>query len=158
MDNDIKDLLMQLMEGQTAIKTDLSEVKEDISGLKTELSGVKKDISEVKTDLVGVKVEVSGVKEELSGLKNEVRKNTISIEAMNKNIDIIAEVQTAHKEQNGRDFNNIHSLVNEKANIIENVLTGATKDIKEVNESIEVLKVMTGKHEVDINILRRRPV
>ncbi len=29
---------------------------------------------------------------------------------------------------------------------------------KDVKESIDVLKDMTGRHEVDINILKRRPV
>ena len=151
MDNAIKDLLMQLMEGQTAIKMELSGVKEDTSGLKTEFSGVKEDIS-------GLKIELSGVKEDIAEVKNEVRKNTISIETINKKIDVIAEVQSAHKEQNDREFTNIHNLIDAKTNLIETALTGASKDIREVKESIEVLKEMTGKHEVDINILKRRPV
>lgn len=123
MDNDIKDLLIQIIEGQTVIKTDLA-----------------------------------GVKAELSDVKNEVRKNTISIETINKKIDIIAEVQSAHKEQNDREFTNIHNLIHEKTNLIETAVTDATKDIKEVKESTEVLKVMTGKHEEDIKILKHRPV
>lgn len=43
---------------------------------------------------------------------------------MGKNINIIAEVQTTHKE----------------------------KSTKEFNENIDILKDMTGRHEVDINI------
>lgn len=165
MDNDIRDLLVQIMEGQTEIKTDLVGVKSELSGIKTDLAGVKSELSEVKTDLAGVKSKLSevktdlvGVKSELSEVKNEVRKNTISIEEMNKKIDVIIEVQSAHKEQNDREFINIHNLIHEKTNLIETALTDTSKDLGEVKESIEVLKVMTGKHEVDINILKRRPV
>ena len=45
-----------------------------------------------------------------------------------------------------------------KVSLIETVVTNTSKDVNEVKESIEVLKDMTGRHEVEINILKRRPV
>lgn len=55
-------------------------------------------------------------------------------------------------------FRNTDSLINEKTNLIEIATKSISKDLREVQESIEVLKDMTGRHEVDINILKRRPV
>jgi len=48
--------------------------------------------------------------------------------------------------------------VDEKIDLIETAIKSVTKDTKEIKESIEVLEEMTGKHEVKIRILERRPV
>lgn len=109
MDNEIKDILVKLLEGQTK-------------------------------------------------LEMEVRKNSIKLETIEKKIDIIAEVQTAHKEENAKEFEGNNKLINEKTDLIETALTNTSKDIRKVEENIDVLKDMTGRHEVDINILKRRPV
>ena len=94
----------------------------------------------------------------VSGLETQVRKNSIKLETIEKNINIIAEVQTAHKEQNTRVFEKTGNTIIAKVSLIETVVTNTSKDVKEVKESIEVLKDMTGRHEVDINILKRRQV
>lgn len=49
-------------------------------------------------------------------------------------------------------------MIEEKASLMEISVKSVSKDVKEIKESIEVLKDMTGRHEVDINILKRRPV
>ena len=116
MDNEIKDILVKLLEGQTK-------------------------------------------------LEMEVRKNSLKLETIEKKIDIIAEVQTAHKEENAKEFEGNNKLINEKTDLIETALTNTSKDIRKVeenirniDENIDVLKDMTGRHEVDINVLKRRPV
>lgn len=116
MDNEIKDILIKLLEGQTRLET------------------------------------------EINGVKNDIKKNSIKLEAIEKKIDIITEVQTSHKEQNEKSFKNTDSVIEEKASLMEISVKSVSKDVKEIKESIEVLKDMTGRHEVDINILKRRPV
>ncbi|WP_234122377.1 hypothetical protein [Clostridium hydrogenum] len=49
-------------------------------------------------------------------------------------------------------------FINAKSDLIETAVKNIANDTKEIKESIEVLKDMTGRHEVDINILKRRPV
>ena len=49
----------------------------------------------------------------------------------------------------------------EKIDLIETVVKSVSKDtkeIKEIKESIDVLEEMTGKHEIKIKVLERRPV
>ena len=77
---------------------------------------------------------------------------------MQKNIKTLLEGQEAHNEQNNRLFTNTDALVDEKIDLIETAIKSVTKDTKEIKESIEVLEEMTGKHEVKIRILERRPV
>ncbi|KOA21550.1 hypothetical protein CLHOM_00090 [Clostridium homopropionicum DSM 5847] len=72
MDNEIKDILIKLLEGQTRLEN------------------------------------------EVNGVKNYIKKNLIKLEAIEKKIDIITEVQTSHKEQNEKSFKNIDSVIEEK--------------------------------------------
>lgn len=116
MDNEIKDILIKLLEGQTRLEG------------------------------------------KINGIESEAKKNSIKIESIEKKLDIIAEVQTSHKEQNERQYAEIIKPLGNKVDVIELAVKDISKDTKEVKESIEVLKEMTGKHEVDINILKRRPV
>ncbi|WP_156456297.1 hypothetical protein [Abyssisolibacter fermentans] len=49
-------------------------------------------------------------------------------------------------------------LIKNKTDVIETAVKNISKDAKEIKESVEVLKNITGRHEVDINILKRRTV
>ena len=79
-------------------------------------------------------------------------------ETIVKKLDTLAEIQKAHTEQNERQFRELEDKNNGRFTIIEASLKRVSGDVKEIKESIEVLKDMTGRHEVDINILRRRSV
>lgn len=114
--------------------------------------------TEIKDILVKLLEGQEELKGKVTGLETEVRKNSIKLETIEKKIDIIAEVQTSHKEQNTMESKETNKLLTEKTDIIGTALTSTSKDVKEVKESIDVLKEMTGKHEVDINILKRRVV
>lgn len=91
-------------------------------------------------------------------LESEVKKNSIKLEAIEQKIDVLAEVQTAHKEQTTNELNKVDTSILEKTDLIETALKSVSRDTRDIKESIEVLKDMTGRHEVDINILKRRPV
>lgn len=91
-------------------------------------------------------------------LETESRKHSIKFETIEENIKIITEIQSSHKEQNETATKNTDLLIEEKNDLLETALKSVSKDVKEIKESVEVLKDMTGRHEVDINILKRRPV
>ncbi|HEY5535241.1 MAG TPA: hypothetical protein VIL99_09945 [Ignavibacteria bacterium] len=123
MDDEIKDMLVKLLEGQ-------NRVQNDITGIKTE-------IIEMKT---------------------EIKKNSIELETIGKNINIIVEVQTAHKEQHDFSFKNTDALIDEKTDLIETAVKSISKDVNEVKEGVDVMKDVIGRHQIDIEILKRRPV
>jgi len=93
LDNEVKDMLVKLLEGQSRLE-----------------------------------VKVNGLDDKVTGLETEVKKNSIELETIGKNINIIVELQTSHKEQS------------------------------EVKESVDVMKDIIGRHQIDIEILKRRPV
>ncbi len=158
MDTEIKDLLFKILEGQKSLAAEIGSVNNDINTIKTDVGNIKTDLSNVKTDMNNVKLDVNSVKSEMNSLGDLVRKNSIKLEAIERKIDIVAEVQTSHKEQNENSLNNIESNLKQKLSLIEAATKNISSDVKEVKESIDVLKDMTGRHEVDINILKRRPV
>lgn len=120
MDNEIKDMLVKLLEGQSRLEG-----------------------------------KVTGLASKVTGLEIESRKHSIKFETIEENIKIIAELQSGHKEQIEVSFKNTDSIIEEKTDLIETAIKSISKDVK---ESIEVLKDITGRHEVDINILKSRPV
>jgi hypothetical protein len=87
-----------------------------------------------------------------------VKKNSIKLEEVEKKVSIIAEIQVAHKQQNEMSFRNTDSLIDEKVDLIETATKSISKDVKDIKVNVEVLKEVTGKHEMDIKVLQRRPV
>lgn len=50
-------------------------------------------------------------------VETEVKKNSIKLESIEAKIDVIAEIQTAHKEQNEIAFKDSSSLTEEKVDL-----------------------------------------
>ena len=114
--------------------------------------------NEIKDMLVKILEGQSRLESKVTGLETEARKHSVKFETIEENIKIIAELQSGHKEQNEISIKNTNSLIEEKTDLLSTAVKSVSKDVKDVKESIEVLKDMTGRHEVDINILKRRPV
>jgi chromosome segregation ATPase len=94
----------------------------------------------------------------LDKIDNRLNKIELVQEEIKTKVITLGELHQAHEEQQGRLFGHIDNIVSEKIDVIETAVKSVSKDTKEIKESIEVLKEMTGKHEVDIKILKRRPV
>jgi len=76
---------------------------------------------------------------EVTEIKTELKKNSIGLGTIGENINIIGEVQTAHKEQHDFSFENTDALIDEKSNLIKIAVTSVSKDVKEVKESVDVI-------------------
>jgi archaellum component FlaC len=96
--------------------------------------------------------------EDVAEIKTEVKKNSMELETIGKNINIVVEVQTAHKEQHDFSFKNTDALIDEKTDLLGVAVKSVSKDVKEVKESVDVMKDVIGRHQIDIEILKRRPV
>ena len=94
----------------------------------------------------------------VTGLEIEAKKQSTKIETIEKNIKLILEVQTSHKGQHDFSFKNRDELIYEKTDKIETVVKNISEDVKEVIESVDVMKFVIGKHQIDIEILKRKPV
>ncbi|MEG0772672.1 hypothetical protein [Clostridium sp.] len=123
--------------------------------MDTEIKDMLFKILEGQAEL---KTEVKSIKEEVKIIREEVKKHSLKFDAIEREIDTIAEVQTSHKEQNENSSKNLETKFEEETSLIEAAVRNISSDVKEVKESINVLKTVTGRHEVDINILKRSPV
>lgn len=105
--------------------------------------------------------EVGSLKGEVGSLKGEVQKNSIKLESIEKKIDIIAEMQTAHKEQNEKAHNEIIKPLDEKISVIELAVKDTSRDVKElkqgqdeIKEDLKKVKVATGNNCIEIEYLK----
>ena len=126
------------------LKGDINDLKGDINGLKDGQDNLKKGQDDLSSRSANV--------------ETEVKKNSVSLESIENKINTVAEVQTAHKEQNELSFKNSDAMVNEHFDLVETALKSTTQDVKESKETIEAMKDIIGHHQVDIEILKRRPV
>lgn len=100
----------------------------DLKNMLVDISEWQKRI-ELKVD--GLESKVDGLESKLDGLEIVVNKNTIKLESMEKKIDIIAEVQTAHKEQTARMIEEDSKYLSEKLDIVEIATRRISSDVNE---------------------------
>ena len=140
MDNELKDILTKLLEGQNRLETTVNGLETTVSRLDTKVSGLETTVS---------------------GLEKEVKNNTIKLEDIEKKINIIAEVQTAHKEQNDRNLKNIlqeqgntNTLITSSLKVVSDDFVEVKKDVKELKEKFEKVEKVTMQNTYDVAYLK----
>ncbi|BAH06765.1 hypothetical protein CKR_1714 [Clostridium kluyveri NBRC 12016] len=125
------------------------------------LKSMQKDIKDVNDKVNNLSEGQNNLTNEVSSLKGEVRKNSIKLESIEKKIDIIAEVQTAHKEQDVRGFQGISNSIKDKDSLISSAVKDISKDVKElkqgqdeIKEDIKKVKIATGNNCIEIEYLK----
>lgn len=133
MGDELRDILTKLLEGQNRLETEVSNIKTEVSNIKTEVSNIKTD----------------------------VRNNSVRLEDIDKKINIIAEVQTAHKEQNGRGFEKVHqdqintnTLLTSSLKSVSNDVMEVKQDIKELKEKFDKVEKVTMQNTYDVAYLK----
>lgn len=115
-------------------------------------------MDEIKKILMQLMEGQTEIKGKIESIDYRLTKVELTQEEIKKDVKVIGEVQSAHKEQNEISSRNTDALIEEKNDLLVTATKSISKDLREVQESIDVLKNMTGRHEVDINILKRRPI
>lgn len=133
MGDELRDILTKLLEGQNRLETEVSNIKTEVSNIKTEVSNIKTD----------------------------VRNNSVRLEDIDKKINIIAEVQTAHKEQNRRGFEKVHqdqintnTLLTSSLKSVSNDVMEVKQDIKELKEKFDKVEKVTMQNTYDVAYLK----
>ena len=118
------------------ILDEIKIIRNDISTLKTDVSGLKEDVSALKTDVTGLKEDVSTLKTDVSQLKAAQEEDHLILKALEHK----AETNKAEHDKMLIDISQIHGYY------------------KSVSENIDAIKEVIGRHEIDITVLKRRPV
>lgn len=147
MDQELKDILSKLLEGQNRLETEVGSLKEGQNRLETEVGSLKQ--------------EVGSLKEGQNRMETKILNNTIKLEDIEKKINIIAEVQTAHKEQNERhsniiiqDQDDMNTLLSISLKSVSDDVVEVKKDTKELKERVDKVERVTIQNNYDIACLK----
>lgn len=130
----------ELRDGQTRMTEDISGMKEDISGIKSDIEDLRQGQKSMREEMSDMKSDICSLKTETKTLNEKVDKNTLILEQLNKKLEIIAEVQTAHKEQDNRGFEKIAQEHGNTNTLITNSLKSVSDDVVVVKNDIKELK------------------
>ncbi|MBP2032582.1 hypothetical protein J2Z42_001254 [Clostridium algifaecis] len=112
------------------------------------------DVREVKLLDKEVKDILVKLLEGQDRLASEVKKNSVKLESIEKKIDIIAEVQKSHMEQNEKAHNEIIKPLSEKVSVIELAVKDTSKDMKELKEKFDKVEKVTIQNTYDVAYLK----
>lgn len=100
------------------------------------LENILNEVKGMKTEISGMKTEISGMKTEITSIKTLQQEDHLILKALEHSSEV-------NKAEHDKLNNDIAHIKGHLKNIDENI--GAVKDI-------------IGRHEVDITVLKRRPV
>jgi len=113
------------------------------------------DIMEILVKLTEGQTEIKG---SLSSVNNRLNKIELIQEEIKTKVITLGELHQAHEEQQERLFKVSNNVILEKMDISETAIKNVSSDVKQIKEIVEVLEEVTGKHEIKIKVLERRPV
>ena len=87
MDQETKQLIVQIAGDVGTLKTDVSSLKTDVSELKADVSVLKADVSTLKADVSSLKADVSTLKSDVSTLKSDVSTLTLRADVTDFKLD-----------------------------------------------------------------------
>ncbi|WP_019849680.1 hypothetical protein [Desulfitobacterium sp. PCE1] len=140
----------------SSLQKDVSSVKGDISALQKDVSSVKGDISALQKDVGSMKSDIPSLQKDVGNLQSLVAKNTLLLESTRKDIQIIADVQKSHYEQNQREHQEMLTIINSKTNIIELAVRSMSTTLGEIQEDSQSLDEIIGRHARSIETMKRK--
>ena len=127
------------MEEKSLLKEILAEVKTmgtDIKDLKSDVTGLKSDMTELKSDVIELQKDVTNIKSDLEIIKINQKEDHQILKAL----EYSAEVNKTEHDRMNIDIARIQRLQ------------------KNMSENLDAMKDIIGRHEIDITVLKKRPV
>ncbi len=107
-----------------------------------------------------LEMKVSGIEARISELEAVVKKTSLKLEEIDNKIDIIVEVQAAHKEQDNRSFekallgqDNTNTLVIRSLQALSDDVIEIKKDIEQIKEKFDQVEKVTMQNTYDVAYL-----
>ena len=133
---DVKNEVKFVKNGLGTVKEEVSTVKEEVSSVKEEVSSVKEEVSSIANRVSSIDNRVGSIENEVKWIKTQQQEDHLILKALKHN----SEVNKAEHDK----------MVNEMA-----YMEG---HLKNIDENLNAVKEIIGKHEVDIRVLKNRPV
>ena len=138
-----RQLLEKILDELTDVKNEVKFVKNGLGTVKEEVSTVKEEVSSVKEEVSSIANRVSSIDNRVGSIENEVK----WIKTQQQEDHLILKALKHNSEVNKAEHD---KMVNEMA-----YMEG---HLKNIDENLNAVKEIIGKHEVDIRVLKNRPV
>ena len=164
LDEVLNGLKKELKSEVGSLRTEMGGVKSEIGSLRTEMGGVKSEVGSLRTEMGGVKSEVGSLKREIGGVKSEAGYIKGDLTSLIDEVKSVKEEVRLIRIQQKEDHLILRALehkadVNKAEHDQMNMdLAHIKGQLVSVNENIDAVKEIIGRHEVDITVLKRRPV
>lgn len=112
------------------------ELHRELNPIKQDISSLKGEVTSIKGELIPIKQDISSLKSEVVTIKSQLSENTQILKALEHS----AEIAKAERDNMNNDIYHIKG------------------HIKNIDENLNSIKEIIGRHEVDITTLKRRPV
>ncbi|MBW4828453.1 MAG: hypothetical protein KZY61_10800 [Clostridiaceae bacterium] len=110
--------------------------REILESILREMTSMKDEMTSVKDEMTSMKGEMSLIKEEVKWIKEQQKEDHSILKALMHN----SEINKAEHDKMSNDIAHIQGY------------------LKNVDENLEAVKDIIGRHEVDIKVLKNRPV
>lgn len=156
--DEIKQMLSLVLEKVNTINEGLDEVKQRLDRVEDRLDKV-----EQRLDRVEQRLDV--LEKRVDRLEVETTKNSVMLEDLKRKLELMAEIQQSHFEQDKREHEELRKYVDGRFAVLEfavrqlsSNLEEMKKDLKELKENrvkVEVFYEILGRHEVEISNLKK---
>ncbi|ADQ39805.1 hypothetical protein Calkr_0240 [Caldicellulosiruptor acetigenus I77R1B] len=177
--DEIKQMLTLVLEkvdnidkGLEEVKQRLDRVEERLDRVEERLDRVEKRLDAVEQRLDAVEQRLDAVEQRLDTLEKrvdrlevETTKNSVMLEDLKRKLELMAEIQQSHFEQDKREHEELRKYVDGRFVVLEfavrqlsSNLEEMKKDLKELKENrvkVEVFYEILGRHEVEISNLKK---
>uniref|UniRef100_A0A7C5V1R0 Uncharacterized protein n=1 Tax=Caldicellulosiruptor owensensis TaxID=55205 RepID=A0A7C5V1R0_9FIRM len=169
---ELKQMMTLMLEKVDRINDGLEEVKQRLDAVEQRLDAVEQRLDAVEQRLDAVEQRLDAVEQRLDTLEKrvdrlevETTKNSVMLEDLKRKLELMAEIQQSHFEQDRREHEELRKYVDGRFVVLEFAVRQLSsdmeemkKDLKELKENkvkVEVFYEILGRHEVEISNLKK---
>lgn len=148
-----------------AVEKRLDEVEQRLDRVEERLNAVEERLDRVEQRLDAVEQRLDTLEKRVDRLEVETTKNSVMLEDLKRKLELMAEIQQSHFEQDKREHEELRKYVDGRFVVLEfavrqlsSNLEEMKKDLKELKENrvkVEVFYEILGRHEVEISNLKK---
>ncbi|WAM36010.1 hypothetical protein [Caldicellulosiruptor acetigenus] len=143
----------------------LDKVEQRLDRVEERLNAVEERLDRVEQRLDAVEQRLDTLEKRVDRLEVETTKNSVMLEDLKRKLELMAEIQQSHFEQDKREHEELRKYVDGRFVVLEfavrqlsSNLEEMKKDLKELKENrvkVEVFYEILGRHEVEISNLKK---
>ncbi|AEM74672.1 hypothetical protein [Caldicellulosiruptor acetigenus] len=162
---EVKQRLDRVEERLDRVEERLDRVEKRLDAVEQRLDAVEQRLDAVEQRLDAVEQRLDTLEKRVDRLEVETTKNSVMLEDLKRKLELMAEIQQSHFEQDKREHEELRKYVDGRFVVLEfavrqlsSNLEEMKKDLKELKENrvkVEVFYEILGRHEVEISNLKK---